>query len=183
MCVCEKERERGSFLQVWGSNYISQKSLFLTCHPKCHRSTSPCTGVNSALCTLTVCHFVFLFFFNFLSEKFANRPAKSLAVLILSWNLSRAVTVLAGGELATPGLSCCEEGLKENMFSLVKRVCEILVFGRVLQLKMCRRKIASYNMSYTVLRHCWMKSVPVISSSSFKKMSSQADKVTSKQTC
>uniref|UniRef100_A0A8C9Y9J2 GTP binding elongation factor GUF1 n=1 Tax=Sander lucioperca TaxID=283035 RepID=A0A8C9Y9J2_SANLU len=61
-------------------------------------------------------------------------------------------------------------------FSLVKRWCETPLIRRVLQFKVYRRKIQSYNMTYTLLRHRWMKRLPVFSSSSM--VSTQTDKDT-----
>uniref|UniRef100_G3Q4C0 GTP binding elongation factor GUF1 n=1 Tax=Gasterosteus aculeatus aculeatus TaxID=481459 RepID=G3Q4C0_GASAC len=49
-------------------------------------------------------------------------------------------------------------------FSLAKRWCETPLMRRVLQFKICRRKIQSYNnMTYSVLRHRWIKRLPVFS--------------------
>ncbi|XP_044060248.1 translation factor GUF1, mitochondrial isoform X2 [Siniperca chuatsi] len=62
-------------------------------------------------------------------------------------------------------------------FSLVKRWCGTPLLRRVLQFKMYRRKIQNYNMTYTLLRHRWMKRLPVFSSS-FKMVSTQTDKDT-----
>uniref|UniRef100_A0A1A7XUP0 GUF1 GTPase homolog n=1 Tax=Iconisemion striatum TaxID=60296 RepID=A0A1A7XUP0_9TELE len=55
---------------------------------------------------------------------------------------------------------------------LAKRFCEMpLLLKRVLQFKMCRRKI----QSYTVFRHRWMKGLPVLASS-FRRINTQPDK-------
>ncbi|XP_040028619.2 translation factor Guf1, mitochondrial [Gasterosteus aculeatus] len=63
-------------------------------------------------------------------------------------------------------------------FSLAKRWCETPLMRRVLQFKICRRKIQSYNnMTYSVLRHRWMKRLPVFSGG-FKAVSTQIDKDT-----
>uniref|UniRef100_A0AAQ4P669 GTP binding elongation factor GUF1 n=1 Tax=Gasterosteus aculeatus aculeatus TaxID=481459 RepID=A0AAQ4P669_GASAC len=54
--------------------------------------------------------------------------------------------------------------LNEMSFSLAKRWCETPLMRRVLQFKICRRKIQSYNnMTYSVLRHRWIKRLPVFS--------------------
>lgn len=54
------------------------------------------------------------------------------------------------------------------------------VLRHVLQVKMYRRKMPSYNMSYSVLRHNWMKRLPALSCT-FKMMSTQTDKVRNKK--
>uniref|UniRef100_A0A3Q3MB88 GTP binding elongation factor GUF1 n=1 Tax=Mastacembelus armatus TaxID=205130 RepID=A0A3Q3MB88_9TELE len=49
-------------------------------------------------------------------------------------------------------------------FSLAKQCFETPLLKRVLQFKMCRRKILSCNRTCTLFRHRWMKTLPVISS-------------------
>ncbi|KAL3045242.1 hypothetical protein OYC64_013494 [Pagothenia borchgrevinki] len=61
--------------------------------------------------------------------------------------------------------------------SLVKRWCDTPLLRRVLQFKEYRRKIQSCNMTYTLLRHRWMKRLPVFSSS-FRMLSTKTDKDT-----
>uniref|UniRef100_A0A3B3XAC1 Tr-type G domain-containing protein n=1 Tax=Poecilia mexicana TaxID=48701 RepID=A0A3B3XAC1_9TELE len=47
-------------------------------------------------------------------------------------------------------------------YFLVKQLCDISLLGRVLPFKVCRRKIPSYNICYRVLRHCLVKSLPLL---------------------
>ncbi|KAM4621547.1 translation factor Guf1, mitochondrial isoform 2-T2 [Polymixia lowei] len=60
-------------------------------------------------------------------------------------------------------------------FTHMKRWCETPILRRLLEFKMYRRKIQSHNMAYTMFRHRWMRSLPVLSSS-FKMISTQTDK-------
>lgn len=59
--------------------------------------------------------------------------------------------------------------------SLVKRLCETPVLKLVSHLRACRKKIHSYSICYTVFRHRWMKSRPVLNSN-FRRINTQ-DKV------
>uniref|UniRef100_A0A3Q1IW01 Tr-type G domain-containing protein n=1 Tax=Anabas testudineus TaxID=64144 RepID=A0A3Q1IW01_ANATE len=61
-------------------------------------------------------------------------------------------------------------------FSLVKR-CEAPLLRRVLQFKMYKRKMLNYNTTYTLLRHRWMKCLPVFCSS-LRTISTQTHKET-----
>ncbi|KAM9741818.1 translation factor GUF1, mitochondrial isoform 6-T6 [Menidia menidia] len=46
-------------------------------------------------------------------------------------------------------------------FCLVKRFYDLAFLKRTLRFKMCKRNIPSCNISYTLFRHRWMKSLPV----------------------
>ncbi|PWA23456.1 hypothetical protein CCH79_00005798 [Gambusia affinis] len=59
-------------------------------------------------------------------------------------------------------------------YFLVKQLCDFSLLRRVLPFKVCRRKMPSYNICYRVLRHRWMKSLPVFSS--FRSLSTQPAK-------
>lgn len=61
-------------------------------------------------------------------------------------------------------------------FSLVKQFSVIPLLRRVLEFKMCRRKTLNCNVSYTVFRHCRIRSLPVLTSSSLRRMSTHPDK-------
>ncbi|XP_068181828.1 translation factor Guf1, mitochondrial [Antennarius striatus] len=53
-------------------------------------------------------------------------------------------------------------------FSFLKHGIETPLFRRVLNFKMCKKKAQSCNMSYTLLRHRFKKSLPILFSSSVK---------------